>query len=88
MNQFKLPDLVVQKGQASVAEALGISPAAIHKALRSGRQIIVTIHEDGSYTAQELRPFPSQKTLHDPKAIGRCITPERVSAQSMSSRLT
>lgn len=68
MNQFKLPDLVVQKGQAAVAEALGISPAAIHKALRSGRQIIVTIHDDGSYTAQELRPFPSQKTLHDSSA--------------------
>ena len=65
MNQFKLPDLVVHKGQASVAEALGISPAAIHKAIRSGRQIIVTIHDDGSYTAQELRPFPSQKALYD-----------------------
>lgn len=75
MNQFKLPDLVVHKGQASVAEALGISPAAIHKALRSGRQIIVTIHDDGSYTAQELRPFPSKKTLHD---SGAKITSSRL----------
>lgn len=68
MNQIHLSDLVIKIGQAAVAEAFGISPAAIHKAIRSGRQIIVTIHDDGTYTAQEFRPFPSQKTLLDSSA--------------------
>ncbi|MNJ47351.1 Cro [compost metagenome] len=67
MNPIPLPDLVAQKGQAAVAEAFGISPAAIHKAVRSGRRIIVTIHEDGSYTAQEIRPFPAQRPVQDPR---------------------
>lgn len=71
MNQIHLPELVIKIGQAAVAEAFGISPAAIHKAVRSGRQIIVTIHDDGSYTAQEFRPFPSQKTLLDSGANSR-----------------
>lgn len=60
MNSIPLPDLVAQKGQAAVAEAFGVSPAAIHKAVRSGRNIVVTINEDGSYTGQETRPFPCQ----------------------------
>ncbi|MGP3790310.1 Cro/CI family transcriptional regulator [Pseudomonas sp. B392_1p] len=63
MNQIQLPELVAQKGQAAVAEALGVTPAAIHKAIRAGRQIIVTAHDDGTYTAEELRPFPSQKNV-------------------------
>lgn len=61
MNPITLNDLVAQRGQAAVAEAFGVSPAAIHKALRSGRKIVVTIHEDGSYRGEEVRPFPAQK---------------------------
>lgn len=61
MNSIPLPDLVAQKGQAAVAEAFGVSPAAIHKAVRSGRKIVVTIHEDGRYTGEETRPFPCQE---------------------------
>lgn len=86
MNQIQLPELVLQIGQTAVAEAFGISPAAIHKAIRSGRQIIVTIHDDGSYTAQELRPFPSQKTLHDSSAKSCGVKQEGGRVQSMSSR--
>lgn len=61
MNQIQLPELVAKIGQAAVAEAFGISPAAIHKAIRSGRQIIVSIETDGTYSAHELRPFPAHK---------------------------
>ncbi|MCS3472475.1 hypothetical protein M2401_006239 [Pseudomonas sp. JUb42] len=68
MNQIQLPDLVAKIGQATVAEAFGITPAAVHKAVRSGRNIIVTVHEDGSYSAQELRPFPHHKPSTDVQA--------------------
>ena len=61
MNQIQLPELVAKIGQAAVAEAFGISPAAIHKAIRSGRQIIISIQADGTYSAHELRPFPTHK---------------------------
>lgn len=61
MNQIQLPELVAKIGQAAVAEAFGVSPAAVHKAIRSGRQIIVSIEADGTYSAHELRPFPAHK---------------------------
>lgn len=70
MNQIPLSELAAQIGQAAVAEAFGVTPAAVHKAIRLGRQIIVSVHEDGSYTAQELRPFPSHKALPPPPARG------------------
>ncbi|MCY1306573.1 Cro [compost metagenome] len=41
--------------------ALGCSAAAISKALSAGREILVTCHKDGTFTAEELRPFPSQQ---------------------------
>lgn len=61
MSQIQLPELVAKIGQAAVAEVFGISPAAIHKAIRSGRLIIVSIQDDGTYLAHELRPFPAHK---------------------------
>lgn len=60
MKKKPLPDLVAEKGQAAVAKALGVSPAAISKALNTERDIVVTVNRDGSMTAQELKPFPSQ----------------------------
>lgn len=70
MNQISLSELAAQIGQAAVAEALGVTPAAVHKAIRLGRQIIVSVHDDGSYTAQELRSFPSHKSLPTPQLEG------------------
>ncbi|MCD5993668.1 Cro/Cl family transcriptional regulator [Pseudomonas sp. CDFA 602] len=66
MNQIPLSELAAQIGQAAVAEAFGITPAAVHKAIRLGRRIIVSVHDDGSYTGHELRPFPSHKSLAHP----------------------
>ena len=60
MNQIPLSQLVEDKGQAQVARALGVSAAAISKAISAERKIMVTIHPSGEMEAQELKPFPSQ----------------------------
>ena len=60
MKQIPLTELVAEHGQAPVARALGVSPAAISKALTAERNILVTVADDGSYSAEELRPFPAQ----------------------------
>lgn len=62
MKKTPLPELVEKIGQAAVAKALGVSSPAISKALRAERDIQVLEHEDGTYTAEEVRPFPSQST--------------------------
>lgn len=64
MKQITLPELVAEEGQSAVAKALGVSPPAIAKAISAGREIIVTVHPDGSCEAHELRPFPSQHRHH------------------------
>lgn len=60
MKKTPLHDLVCQRGQAAVAKALGVSAPAIAKALLAEREIYVTENRDGTFTAEELRPFPSQ----------------------------
>lgn len=60
MEDISLGDLVQRIGQASVARALGVKPASIAKAIRTQRNIIVTIGDDGSYAAKETRAFPAQ----------------------------
>lgn len=60
MKRTTLADLVAERGQAATAKALGVSAPAIAKALSAERVIFVTEHPDGSFTAEEMRPFPSQ----------------------------
>lgn len=60
MKKTTLPELVARIGQAAVAKALGISSPAVAKALKTARDIQVQEHDDGSFTATEIRPFPSQ----------------------------
>lgn len=60
MHRIHLSDFAASYGQVKAAEALGITQGALSKALRVGREIYVTINEDGTCKAQELRPFPSQ----------------------------
>ncbi|WP_095052187.1 Cro/CI family transcriptional regulator [Pseudomonas sp. Irchel s3b2] len=62
MKKTPLPLLVERMGQIAVAKALGVSSPAISKALKAERDIQVTEHADGTFTAQEIRPFPSQCT--------------------------
>lgn len=60
MKKTPLPELVARIGQSAVAKGLGVSAPAISKALRAAREILVTEHEDGTLTAEEIRPFPCQ----------------------------
>ncbi|WP_259193178.1 Cro/CI family transcriptional regulator [Pseudomonas grimontii] len=62
MKKMPLPELVERMGQAAVARALGVSSPAISKALRAERDIQVQEHADGTFTAKEVRPFPSQNS--------------------------
>lgn len=59
MHRIQLSDFAAKHGQVKAAEALGITQGALSKALRVGREIYVTRKPDGTYEAQELRPFPS-----------------------------
>lgn len=60
MSQLSLDQFITQKGQSEAARLLGVTPPALSKALKAGRSVLVTEHEDGTYTAEEMRPFPSQ----------------------------
>ncbi|SIQ83237.1 Cro/CI family transcriptional regulator [Pseudomonas flexibilis] len=61
MQKIQLSELVSTKGLAAVSRALGVSPPAIHKAISVNRNIFVTVRDDGTWVAEEVRPFPSQK---------------------------
>ena len=61
MKQITLNELVEVRSQSEVARLLGVSAPAITKAIKSGRTILVTEHDDGTLEAEELRPFPSTK---------------------------
>jgi hypothetical protein len=63
MKQIPLTELVATKGQAFAAKALGVSPAAISKAIAAERNISVTCNRDGTFEAHELKSFPAQTAL-------------------------
>lgn len=59
----RLSEFIAQVGGCTAAaRALGVSSPAIHKALQAKRNIFVIERPDGSCVAEEIRPFPSQKT--------------------------
>lgn len=62
MQRETLSEFVEENGQAVAASVLGVTQGAISKALRAGRTIYVQQGEDGSYTAEELKPFPAKQT--------------------------
>lgn len=60
MRKITIADFVAEKGQAAAAKLLGVSPPAVHKAIKANRDITLTIRPDGSLeSAQESRPFPA-----------------------------
>jgi hypothetical protein len=61
VRRITLSDFASEKGQTKAAELLGLYQGALSKALRSGRVIYVTEHDDGTFSAEESRPFPSQQ---------------------------
>lgn len=66
MSRATLEEFSRRHGQNQAAGYLGMSQSSLNKALQLGRVIFVTKHKDGSYTAEELRPFPSQ-TKKEPR---------------------
>ncbi|MBF6039450.1 hypothetical protein H8F22_11260 [Pseudomonas sp. P154a] len=60
MRQLTLSQFATEKGQTKAGNLLGMTQSSINKALQAGREVFVMEHADGSYTAEELRPFPVQ----------------------------
>lgn len=65
MEKISLPELVRRVGQADVARGLGVKPSSIAKAIKADRNIIVTVHENGAFQAEEVRKFPSFQSKSD-----------------------
>ncbi|MBC8783632.1 Cro/CI family transcriptional regulator [Pseudomonas fluorescens] len=63
MSRITLKQFALEKGQTRAAALLGMSQGALNKALRVGRDIFVTELADGSFIAEEVRPFPSQRSV-------------------------
>ncbi|ALB71051.1 Cro/Cl family transcriptional regulator [Cronobacter dublinensis] len=61
MTRMTLADYAKKYGQAKAANDFGVIQCAISKAIRAGRNIIVTVKADGSVVGEEVRPFPSHK---------------------------
>jgi len=65
MHRIPLKEFSAQKGQTKAAALLGLTQGALNKALRVGRDIYVTENADGTYSAEEVKAFPS----HSSKAV-------------------
>ncbi|OEC43145.1 hypothetical protein A7D27_10015 [Pseudomonas sp. 1D4] len=60
MKRISIQEFVAEKGQTESAALIGVTQGAISKALRKRRDIYVICLDDGTYAAEEVRPFPSQ----------------------------
>lgn len=60
MHRIPLKEFAAEKGQTKAAALLGLTQGALNKALRVGRDIYVTENADGSFSAEEIKPFPTQ----------------------------
>lgn len=63
MSRITLKEFASDYGQIKAASLLGMSQSALNKALQVGRDVYVTKKSDGTYSAEEVRPFPSQHHL-------------------------
>lgn len=97
MTPIPLSAFVEGKGQDEAAKLLGSSQAAICKALKTGRLILVHEGAPGSYSALELKGFPSSGPSQKPrpdleqivvqisglgKALGGAVNPSSVTQAS------
>jgi len=61
MKSIPLSEYLADYGtQQELADALGIQQSAVSQMVRSGRNIVVTIHDDGRIEANEIRPVPAR----------------------------
>jgi len=59
--RLKLKDYADRFGQTKAASDLGVYQSAIFKAINSQRDITVIVHEDGTVSAEALKPLPSNR---------------------------
>lgn len=62
MRRIPLSEFAKEHGHTKAAQILGCTQGGLSKAIRVGRDVYVIVDEDGTVTAQEQRPFPSQKS--------------------------
>lgn len=62
MRQIPLTEFAEKHGHTKAAKLLDMTQGGLSKAIRAGRDVTVTCHDDGSFSAREQRPFPSQKS--------------------------
>ena len=62
MRRIPLSEFAKEHGHTKAAQMLGCTQGALSKAIRVGREVFVTCNDDGSLSALEQRPFPSQRT--------------------------
>ncbi|MGY2157138.1 Cro/CI family transcriptional regulator [Pseudomonas tolaasii] len=60
MSNLHLKDFAKERGQPEAALLLGVTQGALSKAIRVGRNIIVTQEVDGTFSAEERRAFPAR----------------------------
>ncbi|WP_278438357.1 Cro/CI family transcriptional regulator [Pseudomonas oryzihabitans] len=64
MHPVTLAQYVADQSQESASKRLGLSQAAISKAIKAGRTIYVFASETGSTLAVELKAFPAGSSNH------------------------
>ena len=69
MKRSKLADFTAENGQVATAKKLNLTQGALSKAIRAGRNVFVIEHEDGSLSAEEVKPFPSQLAAKRSEAV-------------------
>ena len=62
MRRIPLNEFAKEHGHTKAAQMLGCTQGALSKAIRVGRNVVVTLKDDGSLSAEEQRPFPSKKS--------------------------
>ncbi|MFG0517316.1 Cro/CI family transcriptional regulator [Kluyvera intermedia] len=61
MRKITLRSFAEEVGQLKAASQLGVRQSAISKAIRNGRNVVVTISVDGKITAEEIKSFPCNR---------------------------
>jgi DNA-binding transcriptional regulator YdaS (Cro superfamily) len=62
MKTISLGEYLASHGtQSDLAKALGIQQSAVSQMHRSNRAITITLMDDGSILANEIRPIPARK---------------------------
>lgn len=62
MKTISLEEYLASHGtQSDLAKALGIQQSAVSQMYRSKRAITITLLDDGSIQASEIRPIPARK---------------------------